>query len=538
MVTAIEKPRSHYLTLSYRWHPESYLKLTKSRIDDFQSRIRLSELPLTMQEAVQVTRQLDVRYLWIDSLCILQDDDDRSDWLYESIRMAETYSNALLNLSASGAADSTKSIFHGRDLDEVLPSVLDLEIGGRTQQYFVFHVGMWNDEVNKSHLLERGWVFQERLFAQRVLHFGQQQLAWECRELDAMEVFPKGFRANTYNLLSKQKQGLLWRATDREASPETKWKSYGLWREMVQHYSTCCFTDPGDRLVALSGIAKCVRQTNADEYLAGMWRLTMAFDLPWWRQSHDRELLPGPDPRYSAPTWSWASVQGEINFPAMSGKKFNRFVEVRATSFRYRDTTNTTGGLTDGSITLACNLHSIFFVNLESGTDFTSLTLNGNRFVIPTTRRIHFLQCEIAIDDLKQLNGQYKLHCTLCYETEEEIWGILLEFDDLDNSYRRVGTLVIDDLEDLAMESDEQEGEELLREERKTSIELSINDGKGTELGNEPKNSTSVVGIQDVQAIRFQPFRDFVHALKSTSVESSGREANASTDSFQVIKVK
>jgi len=70
-----------------------------------------SELPETFRDAVQVTRELGIRYLWIDSLCIIQDKHDCRDWYHEANLMDKVYLHSYCNISAADANDSTGGLF-------------------------------------------------------------------------------------------------------------------------------------------------------------------------------------------------------------------------------------------------------------------------------------------------------------------------------------------------------------------------------------------------------------------------------------------
>ena len=103
------------MTLSHCWGDAVILKLKKTTIQNLRSRITLSSLPLTFQHAAEVARRLQKRYIWIDSLCIFQNDDDKTDWLKEAAVMDKVYSHCFLNIAATGAIDSSKGLFMTRD---------------------------------------------------------------------------------------------------------------------------------------------------------------------------------------------------------------------------------------------------------------------------------------------------------------------------------------------------------------------------------------------------------------------------------------
>jgi hypothetical protein len=516
VVTATQRPTSPYLTLSHRWGSEDYAKLESSTIRQFQHGINTSTLPLTFQEAIEVTRRLGFEYLWIDSLCIMQDEDDKSDWQREAPKMKEIYSNAWLNLSATGAANSSSSMFFDGNLKNMLPCSIELDIGGTRQHYQLFDGKLWEDEVTSAPLNYRGWVFQERMLARRVLHFGRRQLAWECRQLDAMEVFPNGLPPITGSALQKRNIGtvlkvkslqdtplhfllqppvlsvlvfLLFRVSfvscllhmscfvlflrGRIAERNRKATAYSLWQSMVEAYSKCSLTRSEDKFVALSGLAKSIRDVTGDEYLAGMWRRTMAFDLPWWRDTESRNLYPWSTTPYRAPSWSWASVDGEINFPP--GTNHAKFITVVGANLCYvSDEDVNAGGLLEGSsIQLEGPLNTLVLHGLSKDKTFSALTISGNTFTISSAESTTFLHPEINSHELSACNDKKALYCMTCCVKSTEFCGILLAYCKQNRRYRRIGSFSIErnDIPSGANGAEEDE----MREEEEWDVLAVIN---------------------------------------------------------------
>jgi hypothetical protein len=122
--------------------------------------------------------------------------------------------------------------------------------------------------------------------------FGRRQLAWKCHQLNATELFPDGIPQIAYSTLNKPRVGTILKDPSLQYSLKGTQKAYSLWQKMVGAYSRCSLTRSEDKLVALSGIAQCIRDVTRDEYMAGMWRRTMAFDLPWWREVDVRKSIP------------------------------------------------------------------------------------------------------------------------------------------------------------------------------------------------------------------------------------------------------
>lgn len=114
IVSAENNMEGPYMTLSHRWGSKSYKKLTAGSLEQFKKRIDISDLPVSFEETMQIARLARVKYLWIDSLCI-QQDDDKKDWEVEAQLMGKVYSHSFLNVSATLADDDTRSLFDQSD---------------------------------------------------------------------------------------------------------------------------------------------------------------------------------------------------------------------------------------------------------------------------------------------------------------------------------------------------------------------------------------------------------------------------------------
>lgn len=179
--------RSPYVTLSHCWGKIEIKQLKMANLNDFIEGINIAELTKTFQDAIQISRRLNIRFLWIDSLCIIQDSKDQEDWLKESVVMGDIYRHAYCNIAATAAPDGRTGCF--LDRNPILAQPFRVRIDGwpgphsKSNIYHVAPQVFWQQGLLQAPLLQRAWVVQERTLAPRVIHFGRGQLFWECHEL-------------------------------------------------------------------------------------------------------------------------------------------------------------------------------------------------------------------------------------------------------------------------------------------------------------------------------------------------------------------
>ncbi|EPE29058.1 hypothetical protein GLAREA_00216 [Glarea lozoyensis ATCC 20868] len=286
-------PASQYCTLSHCWGKIPMLKLEKANYKDFMQEIPWYKLTKTFQHAILATRNFGFKYIWIDSLCIIQNDE--SDWSTESSRMASVYKNTSLNLAATAGSDGNSGLFFEQDRRDLWVPSLHLPKSSKT----LYLHGNFFEPVSKSTLLSRGWIVQERWLSPRTLHFTKDKLRWECGHGLASETSPEirpryiPVEIKDYSVHKDRNVG------------------HNLWSRIVQTYSSCYLSEERDRLVALSGIAREMYRKTQDGYLAGLWKSSLPTDLVW-RSLHVTQE-PTRTKRYRAPSWSWASVIGPVS---------------------------------------------------------------------------------------------------------------------------------------------------------------------------------------------------------------------------------
>jgi hypothetical protein len=171
-----------YATLSHCWGMEQPLTTTKSSIQVRQAGITLTELPPTFQHAVAICRNLSIYYLWIDSLCIIQ--DDTQDWEIESGKMGSIYQNSYITIAAAGSNDSQGGCFLPRNVPKsaIIPKTF-MKIGPLSASVEIpSNSGRELGDIDESPLQKRGWTFQERKLSPRIIHWDKDQIFWECQE--------------------------------------------------------------------------------------------------------------------------------------------------------------------------------------------------------------------------------------------------------------------------------------------------------------------------------------------------------------------
>ncbi|RMJ13933.1 hypothetical protein CDV36_006428 [Fusarium kuroshium] len=306
------------------------LKLESTNIDELRKEIPIEELSQTFRDAFATTRQLGFRYIWIDSLCIMQDhqrEDGWQDWLTESARMGENYKHAALTIAATPTVDNADEFFSNRDMPQRTSLAVNIEREAPEDMtwsrciptqvdvsgyYYCFSEDPWLSQVDRAPLNRRGWVYQERLLSPRTVHFATEVI-WECWQDTASEMLPMGFPHSLENRVFT-KNTKCWRGKTHGHSKFLD--EYGTWMAFVENFSHCHLTMERDKLPAIAGVAAVVELPN-DQYLAGLWRGGLASQLIW-RRSEKRLTNYEPPVDYRAPSWSWASVNGPIEFAACS----------------------------------------------------------------------------------------------------------------------------------------------------------------------------------------------------------------------------
>ena len=298
---------TRYATLSHCWGdpslPRPYL-LFENKLQAMQRNIAAADLPKTFSEAVSVIQRLGIEYIWIDSLCIMQ--DSKNDWERHAAIMWKVYSHSHLNISASASLDPSQGLFRPRhpasiaDTIVEVPATHDFVDKGR---YTFYDDQTFREDVDKAPVNTRAWVFQERLLSPRVVHFCEGQLYWECQSLQASERFPAGFPER----VRRSKQRAVYKAACGRNVDEKEFLY--AWGKLVDMYTSCDLTYGSDKLPAISASAKNLQQTTAwqGEYLAGLWEHRLIDQLLW--SAHGRALR---TKEYRAPSWSWASMDGPV----------------------------------------------------------------------------------------------------------------------------------------------------------------------------------------------------------------------------------
>lgn len=325
--------KAEYLALSYAWgDPSGIAKTTAGNIEDRTLGIALDTLPRTIRDAVVLTRLLEVRYLWVDSLCILQsernsstgedgvedDNDDtahRQDWLHEAQKFGQYYENALITVAATGASDASEGLFLPRAASRHPAVPIELEAGG---EKVTVHppVPLSHTEFSLSPLYKRGWTHPERWLSRRILHMDRHNVSWECIRCRCSDFDPKGnlFRKRRmvdhlrlFRQLITKPDALAEGGGDgvgETSEVMSKWVRKA-WLHLLEAYLRARFSFISDRLPALSGVARKLQELSGLSYYAGLWEGQLEIGLCWFSNTPPEQGQ--RDVEGNVPSWSWAS---------------------------------------------------------------------------------------------------------------------------------------------------------------------------------------------------------------------------------------
>ncbi|KAG4439969.1 hypothetical protein IFR05_004543 [Cadophora sp. M221] len=292
-----------YAALSHCWGASQIITTTTSTLSQRKSLVAFESLSKTFQDAVHITHNLGLKYLWIDSLCIIQ--DDLHDWETESKKMAAIYQSSHVTICAAKSEDGNGGCFADATLRETDPySGSDIEVNVRKCPRHIISEAMFTDSSffhssSNLHLFTRAWTFQEELLATRVLYYCADEIVFQCKStLDCQCGRISTHMAEIGAKTAKQQYEAALMDTHDVRKLQVRWY------RIIRQYSARNLTKESDRLPALSGLAGVFQSKDVlGRFLAGLW----THDLPLWLTwvvwgSHP------PLERYVAPSWSWASI--------------------------------------------------------------------------------------------------------------------------------------------------------------------------------------------------------------------------------------
>ena len=335
--------RGRYTTLSHRWSNKAKtapLKTHRNNLQEHFTSIPFDELSPVFRDAIITTHMLGIKYIWIDSLCIIQ--GDAEDWVTESAKMSSIYGGSTLTLfatSTQGLLLRRKtclqkayhySTFSGHSAHTLALSPLKHAT-----------LDSFSSAANVA-LFKRGWVFQERLLSRRAVVFGADELLWCCDHGCRCECMPnlqdpvtaghQYLRRNGHNNFVSARYK--YRSETQQDIDERSSAEGLLWLRLAEIFSMTRLTVETDRLPALSGLAKqrhgqiptdMDRDRTLDGYLAGCWRHELMESLLWHsnppRRRHTLERIDMRRYGYIAPSWTWLSLPHFVNFSYLSRQR-------------------------------------------------------------------------------------------------------------------------------------------------------------------------------------------------------------------------
>lgn len=303
---------SRYAALSHCW---GVLKDTerfcayKSNIKQLQEFIDAESLPRTFRDAVTITRSLGLKYIWIDSLCIIQDDED--DWENESTKMEQVFSAAYLTIGVSSARSSLEGFLAERPRR---PCVR-VQTKSAGVIYACTAIDDFYHDVELGELNKRGWVLQERALSRRSIYFTSTQVYWECGA---------GVFCETLALLRNNKAAFLGDANfPKLALDYYRDGRQVLIQDLYERYSALAFTRSSDRAVAILGLQKRLERAFRTQATFGFFATYFARGLLWKRgQIGSMKRIVQPPGRF-VPSWSWLSMEGSIRYMELQFEKIN-----------------------------------------------------------------------------------------------------------------------------------------------------------------------------------------------------------------------
>lgn len=430
-----------YATLSHCWGTMVHNRTTKSTLHTHMTSFGMSTLCKTMRDAVIVTCNLQLKYLWIDALCIIQDDPE--DWEREAMSMSEIYTQSVITIAASSSPNGDGGCFFPR-LNGPTAQLLWTVSNGFPPEKVSFRshqLARYSALVDDAPLNKRAWVLQERSLSRRIVHFTTDRLYWECQEAILEEGLTKVSSSNELPVSGFQ-------VACNRAKTRTSDDIFVMdnqWHSMVERYTLGQLTNKSDRLPALAGLAMIWAKISEDRYIAGCWQEHLPLSLLWTKDAHatSNHIL-------QHPSWSWASFDGAVRFHtfalAESPTKMAKLVEEIVVAINGSTTVKMYGSVDEGFLTLTGRIKATIFEGDRTENEYDqhmpwTMTLDAK------TGYVHngYVHKRASFDSAPTFNSLVPILklCAYDIEWERTEFVMLLQPLQQQNHFKRLGLGII-----------------------------------------------------------------------------------------------
>lgn len=348
-----------YAALSYSWGytpTRPPLTTTSKSIDQMRRGIDISQLPSTLRDASVVCLRLGIDLLWIDSLCIVQ--DDANDWDKESRKMGAVYQNAFFTIVSASTHSCHEGFLNNIRQDSVALARSgpgDACIKARKSVARGHHVRFSESYGEEFDPIDgRAWTLQERVLSTRAVVFTGAEVQWQCRTCKTCEC---GLSSD--ETISEP-------IREQLAGENPHWHTTRAWESFLIEYTKRKLTMEKDKLPALSAIARLLSASIDSEYFAGLWSNSLVKGMCWAVFGTDTYF----PVTYIAPSFSWASVVGPVRYKTYSDGKKTRWLARPVSQHIVHRTDDSFGGVSEAHVDLEALLLPARLSNVKGGQSF------------------------------------------------------------------------------------------------------------------------------------------------------------------------
>lgn len=330
--------RGQYAALSYCWGGDQPYKTTMSNINSYTQELASITFPKTLSDAIKVCHEIGIRYIWIDALCIVQ--DDPKDKASEISQMGRTYKDATLTIMAASA----RSVYEGF-LGDAKIDAPEAKLPFHLNQDAFGAIFVRGSPINNSYFLDeepifnRAWTLQEMMLSSRIIMFDSYQATLKCgrdkfwpamdtylhpqsriscivaTEVDTLQDFHLERLAKEY-----REQPLLAVRDTKGFTKDGHSTRSKIWTTVMAEFSRRDLSVLDDRYPALAGITEELQKIWGGEFVAGFWKDSLVDHLSWVGGVCSDEQFAGRkwEQRLEGPSWSWMSHPSSVSIDPLA----------------------------------------------------------------------------------------------------------------------------------------------------------------------------------------------------------------------------